>query len=270
MNSKGEEYRSHIVFKKINELSEFYESLSNSTSSFLYPGTNVILNLDTHVFSSIKETIDSIYEILLKGRINDAYALLRKYLDSTLINIYSGIYLKDNFRIERYINEPKYTYLEEHINGWVTGKTQLPNYRGISNYIRNSVSLMPITNLLYKDKLYSGIRERCNDHTHYNYYYALMLNIGDLYLTDRLKHLDIFLNDMTAGFIQHFAYLFYLKDEYLMSNDYVDYLDAGLQPPIESQYWVAPFIQNIFDEWIKTNRPDIAEEIKSRTSMHLK
>lgn len=55
----------------------------------------------------------------------------------------------------------------------------------------------------------------------------------------------------------------------MMSSDYIDCLDMGIQPEEDSQYWVANFIQEIFDKVIKTKRYDIAEEIKRHTTMQL-
>jgi hypothetical protein len=42
-----------------------------------------------------------------------------------------------------------------------------------------------------------------------------------------------------------------------------------MTPEEGSQYWVSPFIQKTFDNWVKPYRPDIADEIKSKTSMKL-
>jgi hypothetical protein len=81
--------------------------------------------------------------------------------------------------------------------------------------------------------------------------------------------LDTFSNDLEDVFIQHFAYIFYLNDHYMMSSDYLDSLDSGLKPEEGSQYFVAPFVQNIFDKVIKLKRPDIANEIKNKTGMQL-
>ena len=55
----------------------------------------------------------------------------------------------------------------------------------------------------------------------------------------------------------------------MMSSDYVDSLDCGLTPEEGSQYWVAPFIQEIFDKVLIPSRPDIAETIKGKTAMKL-
>lgn len=81
-----------------------------------------------------------------------------------------------------------------------------------------------------------------------------------------MRHLS---EDISQLMIYHLSYLFYINEHYMMSSDYRDYLDVGETPPKDSQYWVATFIQNIFNDLIKTFRPDIANLIKDKTSMHL-
>lgn len=260
MEYLNNDYQEHIIFKQLDEFSNFYKSLSFSTMRFVTIGTKAI-NLDTYVFSSIQGTLDSIKEILLKGRVNDAYALLRKYYDSSIINVYTNLYLIDHFSIDNFI--------VEKIDNWRKGTETIPEYRVISKYIQESEKLKPITDLLRKDDSYKNIRNRCNDHTHFNFYYTILLNDGELYLPERIKEIDNFSKDLTAIFIQHFAYLFYLNDYYMMASDYIDSLDCGITPEEASQFWVANFIQEIFDKWVKTNRNDIADILKSKTSMDL-
>ena len=55
----------------------------------------------------------------------------------------------------------------------------------------------------------------------------------------------------------------------MISGDYLDSLDCGMTPEENSQYFVAPFIQEIFDSVIKKSRMDLAEEIINKTSMML-
>lgn len=251
----------HKVFNQLQEFSEFYEHLSDLTMGFLSTGTTAIFNLDTNTFTSISETLDSIKIVLTKGRVNDAYSLFRKYFDSTIINIYTNLYLEDNCTLENFI--------VTQIENWYKGKEQIPLFRTMSKYIKDSPKLKEITELLEKDQLYKSIRDRCNDHTHYNYYYNLLLNAGKNRLSEHSKVLYTLSQDLTAVFVQHFAYLFYFKDHYMMSTDYVDHLDCGLEPPDDSQYWVAAFVQEAFDKWIKLNRPDIADAIKTKTCMRL-
>ena len=87
----GKEYTEHLIFQQLKYYSDFYNSLSFSIMNWNSMGTKAILNLDTYTFSSIKGTINSITEILSKGRVNDGYALLRKYYDSTIINVYTNL-----------------------------------------------------------------------------------------------------------------------------------------------------------------------------------
>ena len=104
--------------------------------------------------------------VLTNGRINDAYALLRKYYDSTVINIYTNLYVEENSTLEKYI--------VDKIQNWIKGTNKLPTYREISQYICNSDRLKPISELITKNEHYKNIRKRCNDHLHYNYYHTLV------------------------------------------------------------------------------------------------
>lgn len=258
----NKEYSEHKVFLQLSLYVEFYKDLSEHIMGWKTQGTGAILNLDTYVYTSIKGTLESIKDILIKGRINDAYALLRKYFDSTIINVYSNLFLDDHFSIENFI--------VSQIDNWVKGKDKIPEYRIMSQYIKQSPKLEPITILLLKDKTYKHIRDRCNNHTHYNFYHNLLLNDNEVYLKNRIATLSEFLNDLDAIFIQHIGYTFYLNEHYMMASDYVDSLEMGITPEEGSETYVAPFIQDVFDEVINIKRIDIANEIRSKTSIQLK
>ena len=55
----------------------------------------------------------------------------------------------------------------------------------------------------------------------------------------------------------------------MMSSDYVDALEFGLQPDEHAQYWVAPHIKNVFDKVVVPARPDVAQYLRENTMMHL-
>ncbi len=248
----GKAYKEHLIFEQLQYYADFYDSLSFSIMGFVSTGTMGLVNIDTYTYSSIKGTIESMSDILKKGRINDAYALLRKYYDSTIINIYSILYLKENFSIE--------SLVVQKIYNWINGIETIPEYRILSQYIKDSQTLKRINELLTKDDRYKKIRSRCNDNTHYNFYRHLLLNDNEIYNPNRVKYLDAFLKDMENLFIQHLAYVFYLNDHYMVASDYVDYLEQGMQPEEDSEYWVANFVQDVFDKIIKVKREDIAKE----------
>jgi hypothetical protein len=258
----GKEYLTHKVFNQLAMYAEFYGSLSFSIMNWISQGTKAIINIDTYVYSSIQGTLESITDILLKGRINDSYALLRKYYDSTIINVYSNLYLADHFSLDNFI--------VTQIDNWRKGTDKLPEYRQMSRYIKDSPKVKAITTLLQKDNTYKEIRNRCNDHTHYNYYHNLLSNDNEIYLKNRLALLDAFSKDLEDIFIQHISYVFYLNDHYMMASDFIDSVEVGLTPEEGCKYFVAPFVQNMFDKVIKPKRLDLANEIKSKTTMALK
>jgi len=265
-SSLGTDYTEHLIFSQLKEYSEFYESLSDSVMSFLTQGTLSVYNIDTYVYSSMQGTLESIHDVLIKGRISDSYALLRKYYDSAIINIYTNLYLDDHFSFDNFI--------VEQINNWIRGKEKIPSFEKMSKYIIESNKLTEITQIHYENGIFKGslfdkLRQRCNNHTHYLYYQNLLSNDCSIHLPNRIKILNSFSNDIRAVFIMHLSYIFYFKDIYMMSSDYRDYMECGLTPPEDSEYWVAPFIQNIFDKIIKPHQPQIAEIIKTKTAMQI-
>lgn len=261
MMVSDENYRGHRVFSELDEYIDFYGCLSMSVMSFSTMGTTAFVSMDTYVYSSIKGTVDSIKILLEKGRINDCYSLVRKYFDSVVINVYSNLYLQDHRSVERYI--------VEKINNWLHGKEQLPEYRVMSQYIRKSRDLKKVNALLYGNDLYKNIRERCNDHTHYNYFQNVLLNDSEVYVNGRARALDELSEDVRSIFILHVSYICTICQHYMMSSDHLDHLECGMTPPEYSQYWVAPFFQNTFSKIMMKERPDIASVILNTTSMHL-
>lgn len=257
----NKDYKKHSVFKEIKYYSNFYNNLSGSIFGSISNVSEIISNIDSYTFSSMEGTLDSIHIILYKGRINDSYALLRKYYDLIIINIYSILYLKDNLKTENII-------LEE-INNWVRGKERLPEIRKISQFIRNSNQLKILNDIFYRYDTYKKIRDHCNDHMHYNSFSNLILNDNNLFLEYRFRNLNTFSKDLKNLFILHFGYLFFLMDHYLVSSDYIDCLEMRIQPEIGMEYWVAPFIKKVFEEIIVKFNPELAEELKKSTNMLL-
>lgn len=146
MMVQDKDYKEHAVFSELDMYSDFYHNFSRSVMVFATMGTTAMLNMNTYVYSSIQGTVDSIRLLLEKGRINDSYCLLRKYYDSAIINAYSNLYLEDNRNVEK--------FLVEKINNWLNGKEQLPEYRAMSQYIKQSERLKEINALLYADERY--------------------------------------------------------------------------------------------------------------------
>jgi hypothetical protein len=254
-------YQSHRIFIEIDKYIEFYDFFSESVTSMWTSGTRSLMNIDEYIFSSMSGTLESIADILKKGRLNDAFALLRKFHDSAIMSIYTCLYLEENIDLDNFI--------VHEIQDWLEGKKQLPSFREMNNYIKESKRIKVIYDSLKKDDRYKKIRSRCTDNMHYNFYWNVILNDNKTYNQHRGKYLDQLLLDIKQLVLLHLSYIFYCKDRYLSSSDYVDYLDSNLTPPENSQYWVAPYIQEVFDNLIREQRPDIAQLILSHTCMNL-
>ncbi|CAK7033257.1 MAG: hypothetical protein DESF_01397 [Desulfovibrio sp.] len=262
MKVTDSEYQEHVIFSELSGYAKFYERLSFSVFSWITLGTHPIINIDTYIFSSLRGTLESIQLLLANGRINDAWTLMRKYHDSIIINIYSGLYLKNNFRIENMI--------VEQIDGWLKGTSKLPEFRVMMQYIRSMPELCELKKLLFEhDSRYKDLRDRGNNNIHYNFYANILLNDNEIFLKNRIKILNRFLLDMRDLFTLHFSYIFSIHENYMISSDYVDHLDCGTNPPENSQYWVAPFVKEVFDKTITKHRPDVAAFMRKTTSMML-
>jgi len=257
------EYKTHKIFKELDKYINFYDLLSDSIVSWITMGSNQIINFNSDVLSSMKNTLESIRLILEYGKINDAYSLTRKYQDIVVTNIYALVYLEEKFDYDNPI--------VEKIDNWIQDKEKIPSYRDMNNYIIESNKLKDISSKIRIGDYYTNMRQRLNDHTHYNYFTYMRYNDNeksDPY-NYRINFLDQLSIDIQNIFIKHFVWLFTIKDNYMMASDHIDYLDMGEQPPENSQYLVALFIQEIFDDVIKKNRPDLVEEFKNSTAMEL-
>ena len=63
-----------------------------------------------------------------------------------------------------------------------------------------------------------------------------------------MEAIDQFAIDLRDVLILHIALIFLIKENYMMSNDYIDSCEVGVAPEPDSEYWVAPFVQNVFDQ----------------------
>src|SRR3546814_16664400 len=125
----------------------------------------------------------------------------------------------------------------------------------MSHYVRASAILKPINDVFGIDDRYKRPRDRCNGHTHYNFYRYAMLNDNEIHMGNRGWWLDRFSEDVRDLFVMHLGYIFFLNDRYFMSSDYQSELERGIQPEDGSQFLVAPFSHAMFDKVITQRHP---------------
>ena len=139
-----ESYQSHPVHSYVKIVYEFYHELGESPVTFGTIGLKGVMDLDRVIFQSLAETIDTISHALAKGRINDTYALLRKYRDSITAHVYIILYLKNSFSESKpnpfhdfKVDYEKNQYIVQKIQDWIERKEKLPKYSDMILYILN-------------------------------------------------------------------------------------------------------------------------------------
>lgn len=237
---------SHMLLSDLKAIAEFYRAMSYNCFLFLPSGTHGWLNYNSYLFESIAGTISSIDELVKKGRLNDACVLLRFYFDNIYTDTYIQITLKNKFNVFNnfYVSE---------VEEWLQRKHRIPPIKKIVNLFETNDISSPIYLILNKDNRLVNDREFLDDCVHGNRYQYFLYNCSSLYL----KHRDVFLSKiqtvLSTLFELHLSFLFSLNPHYLTSSDYRDCLEMGMTPPEGSEYWIAPFAQEIFDIYIKPN-----------------
>lgn len=254
-------YLKHKVFKDLKYMMDFYDSISMSCSNFITSGTNGIPNYASFVFAAIEGTLESISTLLYKGRINDAYTLIRKLFDDILLEIYIDVTLKDKISLEN--------LLVDEVNEWLQGRLRIPKTKTIMKCLELSEWTKDLYPLFGWDTYLMRNRELLNDSVHSNRFQQMLLNCNDIYIENRdchLKNCEIILNQL---FLLHMSFIFHLNPQYLTSSDYMDHLEEGQTPPAGCQNWIAPFAQDAYNKVVKPHE-DIAEFVKKTCGLDMK
>ena len=118
----------------------------------------------------------------------------------------------------------------------------------------------------------SNDRQVCNNNVHYNSWETFAINDFH-YLSGTRKGVRL-LNDLydivLRLFVYHFSYTYIQRGFIYGSYDYINYLEEGLEPEPDSQYWVAQIVQDVFDKYIKTEYNAIAQHLINNGIMNLK
>lgn len=67
MQVNSAEYQEHAIFDELTLYAKFYDNLYFLNMNWVTQGVSSLLNMDTYIFSSIQETLESIYDVLNGG-----------------------------------------------------------------------------------------------------------------------------------------------------------------------------------------------------------
>lgn len=271
----------HSTFKTIISISKFYDELSFLTFGRVRLGTKAFLHEDVF-YESIAETLKSIYDVLIKGRVNDAYALMRKYYDSVITHLYYILCLKqfmDNPELQRKTEKESCSledFVDSRIQKWIEGdfleEDESFDTKTMLQTIRKSDEFKRINKIINETSLKS-IRESCNRHLHYNSFRSYLMNRPSEFSAQSgmqkrfFKIIENVKQELISIFSLHYVLIALLREFTYTSTDYVDYLDCGRTPPENSQYIIAPFVEEAFEILISPHYPELMGILKANTSL---
>lgn len=267
--SFGDEYDNHIVFSELHKIMAFYDALAFcNTHTFEYASwmsKSKFLSTTTYIYRSIGGTIESISALLHNGRCNDAFALVRKYCDSIILDTYK-ILLSKKIQVRFYDSLSLDVYNDNELKKWIDAEQQLYNEKEIKKVYSEIVKAYPTITKMFElnvnNTLYHKLRDICNDNMHYNYFWTVLANDAEMIQARKDFRDDILKNISKAiriFFTIHFSFIYEGCPDYLMSSDYMDYTEIGQQPPEGSERWVSPPAQEAFNIIVKKYYPKIAD-----------
>jgi hypothetical protein len=257
----SKEYIEHPVFKEIKYMMDLYDHISKTCYSFIPSGTLSIVNYASYIFLALEGTLDSIQTLLKIGRINDAFALVRKLFDDVLVENYIDVIRNDKYDWEENV-------IVKDVDKWLKGKYRIPQMKKILKVLEKSPRTRDLYPFFGWETYLKKNRELLDDSVHSNRYRFLLLNCNRVHLDNRVKQLQNILILVKQIVRIHLAFIFHMNPQYLMATDYMDYLEAGQQPPDGSDSWIAPYAQEAFDRYIKPY-PQIAEFVKKECYLNI-
>jgi|LGOV01.1.fsa_nt_gb hypothetical protein len=200
--------------------------------------------------------------------LSEAMTLFRKLKDDLLLMIYF-------LRLSK-IDETDY----DTINKLEKWNQHVDNAYNWSNSSMKDVYSGTILKFLKKDsklkrlnkesKIISNLfllNDQLNDYTHSNSINHIS-SYNPIYKGERVvNHLIKFSSDMDQVFSYVLTIMIYLAPQYMSTPDYVDYMDMGMTPPANCQYWVSSYFQKLIDEKIAKTDVKLKEFLKENSCM---
>lgn len=226
--------------------------------------TATITSFDSEViFSSVKDTLNSILFCCETGNFGDAFTLLRKMNGDLVFFLY--VLLVSSF--SNIFSSEEKTKHENVIEDWYYNKLKNFYIDEILKFIAHSPETsIAVEKYKLNDEI-KRIQKRLNDYVHSNGRKFYNQKIGYYYGTQLKPILNEFYTN-TEYLVMSFLFLLVLiRGDLLSSTDFADALNAQQEPLDGSQYWVAPFVTDFIKEHIGVLGVDCESFLKNATCM---
>lgn len=271
-------------FKRFSELISF-----NGRIISFFTDKNISY-LNTDLIDSSAQTLRSIKLCCSIGSFSDANTLIRKLRDDLIQYVYILSIISDRKPfLEEDVKNFKTDNPEEFVKSFSDiriNNVLTDNEKALSAWFSNTVSDLerPIRRKLefenymktlkqnpsiaqalgdYKLQDYwEVLRRRLNDYVHNNgVMFAAQNSIrkNDKNVEIHLKNINIRTSYISSFFI---IVLLMVDSTLISSTDYIDHLDCNLEPPEDSQYFIASFIQDFIDRKVNKIHPELKQYLK--------
>jgi hypothetical protein len=274
----------------INFFDDFSELIFSNGRIISFIADKEHFTLNTVLIDSATQTLKSIKSCCSIGSFSDANTLIRKLRDDLIQYIYilnivnsrnpffeedlKGITIDNseeftksflNLRINNTLNED-----EQAVSAWFSNsvsdlqrpikkKLEFENYMKVLKENENIHKILFDYNL---QEYWDILRKKLNDYVHNNgNKFSAQNNIKsfDAGLETHLKNISIRTNYISSLFL---SLLLMVDSTIIMSSDYIDHLDCELEPPEESQYFIARFVQDFIDNKVAKLHPELKQYLK--------
>jgi hypothetical protein len=285
-------------FKAFSEDIDFLTEFFRSLFELIYINGHIIsffsakeyYTLNTALIESSAQTLKSINLCCSIGSFSDANTLIRKLRDDLIQYVYilNIISLRKPL-LEESIADLKTDNPEEFASSILSlqfNNRITKDEQAVAAWFNNSVTNLPgpirkklefdnymkvlkqndhINHILIKYNLqeyWETLRKRLNGYVHNNGASFASHNIvtaTDKNLRAHLKQINIRTTYVSSFFL---VLLLMIESSLISSTDYIDHLNCDMQPPEDSQYFIASFVQDFIDKKVSKIHPELKQYLK--------
>lgn len=249
-----------------------------------------IFYLSTDLIDSSAQTLRSIKHCCSIGSLSDANTLIRKLRDDLIQYVYiltiinaRKPFIEDDLKNLKIDNPEEFansfsnirinnvlTDDEKALTAWFSNTVSdldrtVRKKLEFENYMKTLKQNSDIAKVLEEYKLqhyWEILRKRLNDYVHNNgvkFTAQNSIRNNDKNLKIHLKNINIRTSYISSFFI---IVLLMVDSSLISSTDYIDHLDCNLEPPENSQYFIAGFIQDFIDIKVNILHPELKQYLK--------
>lgn len=270
-DSKSKGIQSNPAFKEIIESLDkqlmFVWQLSdliwsNGNVNFFNHGNRRFM-MRTELIDSTESTLKSICILINLGNFSDVNVLVRKFRDDLFLYLYF-------LEVGNRYNYKSISKHDKNCFDWMEGKLKDFKLTDILIFLMKNKEIEKVINKYKLRKVWDDIGMNLNNFVHANGLSYVQMNYANFnpeFLERILKDIKFKIEYIVSIFV---ILLILIKPYLISASDYLDALDLGIQPEIDSQYFVAPFVQAYLDEHIVKLNPEIKKFIKDNVYMDIK